>query len=481
MCLGMGISCVNVDEAKKTIKVYPPVSLTFATSASEDTSTASTWKGLCIKLRIKYSTALPIAKTLSLSSTTGLLYTDAGCSDTSITELAVAAGSNQSTVYYKTLSAAATDTITAQLSSTEASALTVTLEVPTADKYLGQASMTANSWLCNPVGTEFCEPWDISVESGKIYVADAWNNRVLVWNSLDPASGSEADMVLGQLDFTGQGAATNSQGMSYPVGVHVQGTKLFVSDINNNRVLVWNAIPTMNQQAASFALGQPDLDTGTSNTGGIGPNTLSAPGMLHSNGTVTVITDAMNNRVLVFPGVPSSNAGTPVILGQPNATTNASGTTRATFKDPYYSIVHEDKIIVSDYSNSRLLIWNSIPDDDNELPDTVLGQADFVSGAANRGGATAANTLREPGGVKVDAQGRLFVCDLKNERILIWNKIPTTNGAPADAVIGQVDLTTAAPGVSATQLNRPWSLSLYGNQLWISDYGNNRVVRMLVP
>lgn len=87
--------------------------------------------------------------------------------------------------------------------------------------------------------------------------------------------------------------------------------------------------------------------------------------------------------------------------------------------------------------------------------DAVLGQADFASGAANRGGAPAANSLNEPRGLVVDrASGRLFVADSLNHRVLSWPSAAAfTNGEAADIVFGQPDFTSNA-AIRAGQTQR---------------------------
>jgi len=49
--------------------------------------------------------------------------------------------------------------------------------------------------------------------------------------------------------------------MRGPQGVWIQGTRLFVADTDNSRILVWNTIPTSNYQAADYVLGEPDFNT----------------------------------------------------------------------------------------------------------------------------------------------------------------------------------------------------------------------------
>ena len=40
------------------------------------------------------------------------------------------------------------------------------------------------------------------------------------------------------------------------------------------------------------------------------------------------------------------------------------------------------------------------------------------------------------------AGGKLYVADTQDNRILIYNKIPTTNNAAADVVVGQPNFTS---------------------------------------
>src|SRR5262245_19705692 len=97
--------------------------------------------------------------------------------------------------------------------------------------------------------------------------------------------------------------------------------------------------------------------------------------------------------------------------------------------------------------------------------DAVLGQADFASGTANRGGGPTAGSLNEPRGLAIDrVSGRLFVADSMNHRVLSWlNAAAFTNAQAADLVLGQPDFTSnssnqggATP--TARTLNTPKSV-----------------------
>ena len=115
------------------------------------------------------------------------------------------------------------------------------------------------------------------------------------------ASGQEASFALGQPNLTSN--TDNNGGLSAaslwsPTYVYSDGTKLFVSDSGNNRILVWNTIPTSSGQAADTVIGQSNF---TSSTSGLSPTSLSYPGGLAVAGGKLYITDSGNNRVLVMP------------------------------------------------------------------------------------------------------------------------------------------------------------------------------------
>jgi DNA-binding beta-propeller fold protein YncE len=111
----------------------------------------------------------------------------------------------------------------------------------------------------------------------------------------------------------------------------------------------------------------------------------------------------------------------------------------------------------------------------------VLGQAGFDVGSLNRGGAPSAATLAAPEGVWSDGT-RLFVADTGNHRVLVWNAFPTSNGQPADVILGQDGPTSVLPnrgqdGATATTMSFPSAVRIEGGALFVADTGNNRVLR----
>jgi len=115
--------------------------------------------------------------------------------------------------------------------------------------------------------------------NSKFIVSDSSNHRVLIWNTYPQNKNTAPDLVLGQtsLSSTRQNfmgtAASNS--LNNPRDSWTDGTKLIVVDTNNHRVLIWNTFPTSNGKEADVILGQTDFTSSTANNG---PNTVACGG-----------------------------------------------------------------------------------------------------------------------------------------------------------------------------------------------------------
>jgi DNA-binding beta-propeller fold protein YncE len=115
--------------------------------------------------------------------------------------------------------------------------------------------------MCQPVGVSFDEA------NNRLFVPDIGDNRVLVFNLASGISdGMAASHVLGQPDFSSSNALTTQDGMSDPVGglAYEPSTKfLYVSDSQNGRVVVYDTDPATitDGENAGFVIGQPDFTT----------------------------------------------------------------------------------------------------------------------------------------------------------------------------------------------------------------------------
>ena len=134
------------------------------------------------------------------------------------------------------------------------------------------------------------------------------------------------------------------------------------------------------------------------------------------------------------------------------------------------------KLFVNDRLNHRVLIFNTIPQDATALPDVVVGQADFASGTPNAGMGTSAVGFNENVHMSVCSNGKMFVSDRNNNRVLVYNRVPTANGTAADFVIGQLDFLSNAPATTATGLNHPYAAYCMADKLFVIEQGNHRIL-----
>ena len=451
----------------------------------------NTWAGLCNKIELSLrdvdgaSVSSGYLRTINVSADFGDLYSNAACTQ-KILSITLSPDGDGTSVYYSSPSAA-TPTIKISSSGLPAASISLIVTDPAAELVLGQATFADNT-----LGTSsqaFQYPTNSVVAGDKLVVADYYNSRILIWNTIPTSNQQAADVVVGQANMTS--SACNAGGISaqtlcYPSSVHSDGTRLVVSDEGNHRVLIWTTIPSTNGEAADLVLGQPDMISNNDNQGA-GPTatSLSYPACVWISGSHLFVADGANNRVLIWNSFPTSNAAAAnVVMGQANMTSNTNGVSATAFDYPYMVSVHNNKVYVSDFVNNRVVVWNNIPSANATAASVVIGQPNMNSKTANNSG-VGANTLFEPGGVAVDEQGRLYVVDFSNNRILVWNQTPTTNGSSASMVLGQTDFTSNAGNQggapSESSLFSPWGITTHDGKLWISDFGNHRVLSYAIP
>jgi len=243
-------------------------------------------------------------------------------------------------------------------------------------------------------------------------------------------------------------SATPTAGHLYgPRGVWIDDDLLIAADTGNHRVLIWHGLPTEDGAPADVVLGQPDAITEGPAAGGSGAaNGMHLPtGILVSDGRL-VIADAWHHRLLVWDEVPT-DTGTPpdAVIGQPDPEAvdpNAGGEAGAdTFYWPFGIALVDGRCYVTDTGNRRVLCWTDGIPEPGQPADIVLGQPDSRSREENRGGPVAADSFRWPHAVASDGTGGLWVADAGNHRILGWDAHPTQD-RPADRVLGQPDFTS---------------------------------------
>ena len=168
-----------------------------------------------------------------------------------------------------------------------------------------------------------------------------------------------------------------------PRGVFVANNKLFVSDTGQNRVFIWNTIPTTIFQEPDVILGQLEVEDSGRNSGGeVTASTLQYPSGLWSDGKQLIVADAWNHRVLVWHSIPNKN-GQPadVILGQPNFSTNlpnvkgiGNDPSSKTLNWPYGLFSDGKSLWIADTGNRRILFYKNIPTENYTSADKVIGK-----------------------------------------------------------------------------------------------------------
>jgi hypothetical protein len=335
-------------------------------------------------------------------------------------------------------------------------------------------------------------------------------------------TGQAARAIVGQRTFSASNAVASDVVLGGVGGVAFANGILLVTDSNrvaaeplNHRVLIFRdlksqlpepkaEIPVSDKRCplcggtASVVLGQPDF---TKVELGLSRTAMRLPTAVATDGTIVAVADTGNNRVLIWRSIPATNnAPADVVLGQSDFTSVRFPIVvdNRSFRAPQGVWIQGNRLFVADTQNHRVLIWNSIPTSNNAPADVVIGQPNFT---------TAVNpnlTIPEPkrdrllNPVSVTSDGtRLYVADLGHNRVLIWNSIPTTNGQPADLVLGQPDFESAfsnnSPKVCAptgkndkgedlfpircaATLDFPRYALSDGQRLFIADGGNDRVL-----
>jgi len=223
-----------------------------------------------------------------------------------------------------------------------------------------------------------------------------------------------------------------------------EGGPLFVSDTGHHRLLIWPECPSRDGEAASLLIGQPDFGAeGRNAKGEVGPATLNVPTGVAAADGVLAVADAWNHRVLIWRSFPSApNQPADIVLGQSDFDSNRANRgfdhpTADTLNWCYGVTIAEGRLFVADTGNRRVLMWDRIPDRNGAPADLVLGQSDFDSRDENAGGGVNAFGMRWPHALAARPGGLLALADAGNNRVMVWRTLPGQNGAPCEFVIGQ--------------------------------------------
>jgi uncharacterized protein (TIGR03437 family) len=268
------------------------------------------------------------------------------------------------------------------------------------------------SGLFSPIGL-------IVDSSGNLYVADTGNSRVLRFPApfanyvpgtpagTPPPAIAQADLVLGQIDFTSVITDATQRTMSQPYGLTITNYPgLLVSDTALNRVLYFQGTETdlsnlTSGMPATMVFGQPDF---ISNQPGSGGGQLSAPRHISVDSDDRLyVADTGNSRIAIWNHAPSA------VLGQPAAQFLTTGLSSP--RGVYVNDVNGD-IWVADASGQaiRYPAFNALE----------------ASGYAPNAKLT---DIGSPRAVAEDAWGNLFMADAVNRVLIYYPGLGATNAA----------------------------------------------------
>lgn len=268
-----------------------------------------------------------------------------------------------------------------------------------------------------------------------------------------------ASIVLGQFDFTYNlknlwGIKTHTKsGLYYPNGLVVDtNDNFYVVDTGNAALRMYRTVP---------------LSNGTTSDEIILSDFLKKPYGVCISANNIYVSDVVLNKVFIF------NKSV-------NGFSLKTELNSVSFNKPGAIFYDGVNFIVADSGNNRVLIWHQIPETGTEKPDVVLGQSGLSGIKPNRGSSKASyDTLSNPTGIFSDGKS-LLIADTENNRVLYFEKIPSTYGLSADYIIGQKNradiLANAGKQCGDFGLNAPEGVFFDAEYIYISDTKNNRVL-----
>ncbi|MGB8274494.1 MAG: NHL repeat-containing protein, partial [Alphaproteobacteria bacterium] len=365
---------------------------------------------------------------------------------------------------------------------------------PAAAAVWGEGDFTSRGVPRQATSSSMAGPAGISIDkNGNLYVAAPYDNRVLVLPPKTPDAAAVS--VFGQSTFTSTAAnadvfpRASANTLSGPTDVKLDpGGNVLVVDSANHRVLLFPA----GSKTASRVWGQGDFVSNGVNQ--IEAGSLNQPFKIvidySKEPFALYVSDTSNNRVLVWKDAARFRSGDDADMaigqpdlhsGAPNADMQAQTPSRTSLWAPTGLAInpYSGALYVADTGNHRVLRYPRPVDQAGRVtPDAVIGQPDFTSSNST---IVSGGSLRTPTGLAFAANGRLFVADTGNNRVLEFPEAPGS-GAVAVRVYGQPHpASSTRPGqVSPQTLTAPQGVFVDdANNLYVADSGASRVLIFL--
>lgn len=351
-----------------------------------------------------------------------------------------------------------------------------------ADKVLGGSTFGTITLSVPPTRSSLNRPGGLALDGADLWIADSSNNRLLLFSAAGSKSnGADADSVLGQFNYSEEISGTGLTNFNNPGALCFAGSRLWIADAQNQRLVRHDST------AGKFGLVAADGVLGVKATPGDSYSSAEGVAVDPVTGKLFVA-DTRNSRVLRYADARAMATGAQpeAVLGQPDFVSTGIGLSAARMHYPSGLTVDVlGNLWVADAWNSRVLRFaNASSLTSGAAAVQVLGQTSFTGG--QRGGT--ASRMDTPSGVVTEwaltpsfnqVIVRLWVADELNHRVLRFdNPIALGNGGAATVVLGQPGFTSNQSDLSATRMFSPSGLAVeQSGRLWVSDTGNQRVLR----
>lgn len=230
------------------------------------------------------------------------------------------------------------------------------------------SDMQANRGADAPTVDSLFWCYGVHWDGARLWVADSGNRRVMMWSGLPKTNGLPADLVLGQRDFTcrneNAGAEPSDFSMRWPHDVTFWRGRLCVADAGNNRIMVWDQSPTHNGAACDHILGQNDAFLVDNNQSLYWPTqaSLNMPYGMASSGDWLLVTDTANSRLIGWHSEDcATGAAARGLSAQPDFHAKGDNRWQMPVRDslcwPYGIRACGDTIVVADSGNNRVALW----------------------------------------------------------------------------------------------------------------------------
>jgi len=304
-----------------------------------------------------------------------------------------------------------------------------------ADVILGQSTQagTGRNAGLDAGASTLQYPSGVWTNGQMLIVADAWNHRVLIWQAMPECNGQPADTVIGQRDFYGNepnvlgtGKPCSQNTLYWPYGVWSNGNQLWIADTGNRRVLFYNSIPCVNFAPADAVIGQEDfLSRDFNSNNAVWPYavTIGPLGEL-------AIADTQFYRVLLWRNWQEAfTKPADVVIGQTNIEDGGQNQFQLkpsahTLNWCYCACFYRDGLAVADTGNSRVLLFDNIPETNNAAADTLVGQTNFETNGESSLSLTSKvpNQMYWPFAVNT-CNEKLVIADTGNHRVLVYKPV----------------------------------------------------------